>query len=160
MKYLSIIIFTLISINAAAEEKIGNKVQFASENDKIMNDVMSRAKSTLDNFFSIHKNPPKGAEDFKLKVMVSDGSGVEHFWFTPFKEVEGGFAGVLQNEPTTIKSMEYGNVYAFKRSQITDWGYVLNSKQIGSFTVCALFESMDKETVLTYKNDYGFVCDS
>jgi uncharacterized protein YegJ (DUF2314 family) len=118
------------------------------------------ARRKLSEFFKTVKNPPSGASDFKLKIMVSDDSGVEHLWFSPFKEIEGGYAGVLVNEPEVIKSMEYGKVYAFKESQITDWGYVLNGKQVGSYTVCVLFKSMDKSVVEQYKRDYGFECGS
>lgn len=143
-----------------ADDKIDDQVVFVSEEDKRMNAAINKAKSTLAEFFDVVKKSPEGTSGFKLKIMVSDEAGVEHLWFSPFKEIEGGFAGVLVNEPGVIRSMEYGQVYAFKRSQITDWGYVHNGKQIGSFTVCALFETMDKEIVARYKNDHGFVCES
>lgn len=112
-----------------------------------MNLAIAEAKRTLDDFLALSKKPPAGATNFKLKVMLSDDSGVEHFWFIPFKEIKGGFAGVLANAPSVIKSVTAGKVYAFKREQITDWGYELNGKQIGSFTVCALFKTMPKEDV-------------
>jgi uncharacterized protein YegJ (DUF2314 family) len=80
-------------------------------------------------------------------------SGLSHS-----KELEGGFAGVLANEPSTVTSMQHGEVYTFTRKQITDWDYVLDGEQHGSFTVCALFQFMDKDLVQTYKDDHGFVC--
>ena len=153
-------IFIFISLSTNAEDKIEDQVRFVSEQDKAMNEAIANARSKLNEFFDAAKNPPKGAEEFRLKVMVSDENGVEHFWFSPFKEVNGGYAGVLNNEPNIIKSMKYGEVYAFKQSQITDWGYVLNGKQVGSFTVCVLFKTMDKEVVDLYKKDYGFECNS
>lgn len=92
--------------------------------------------------------------------MVADENGVEHFWFTPFKEMEDGFRGGLANEPSTIRSLQVGEVYGFAQDQITDWGYKLNGKQYGSYTICALFQSMEPEVVERYKKDHGFVCES
>ena len=155
------IVFTLILAAAnicSAADKILDQVQHVSEQDKNMNLAIAQAKSTLDDFLAVSRKPPDGASNFKLKVMLSDENGVEHFWFIPFKEIKGGFSGVLANNPEVIQSVTAGQVYSFQRDQITDWGYELNGKQIGSFTVCALFKTMPKEEVIRYKKDYGFVC--
>ena len=153
-------LFLLLPFIAIADEKIGDQIRYVDEQDKAMSEAIQKAKNQLDGFLEIAENPPIGASDFKLKVMISDSNGVEHLWFTPFKEIEGGYAGVLANEPGVIKSAEYGRPYAFKRDQITDWGYVRDGKQIGSFTICALFKTMNKDLVEQYKNDHGFTCNS
>lgn len=59
----------------------------------------------------------------------------------------------------TVRSFTEGKVYAFKRDQISDWGYQLNGKQIRSYTVCVLFKTMPRDEVARYKRDYGFVCE-
>jgi hypothetical protein len=64
---------------------------------------------------------------------------------------QGGFAGVLANDPSVIKSVSAGKVYAFKREQISDWGYQQDGKQFGSFTVCAMFKTMPADDVARYK---------
>ena len=160
MKRALFLLMLALSFNTFAEDKIDDQVLFISEQDKAMNSAIAEARRRLGEFFAIAKNPPAGAEGFKLKVMVSDDSGVEHLWFSPFKEIEGGYAGVLVNEPNIIESMKHGEVYAFRESQITDWGYVLNGKQIGSYTVCVLFKTMEKSVVEQYKRDHGFDCGS
>lgn len=160
MRYFLAIACLVASIAAQAEEnKVGDQVYMAAASDKAMNTAIAHARETLDQFLAIAKDPPPGASDFKLKVMVSDTKGVEHLWFRPFKEIKGGFAGVLADDPEVIQSMESGKVYGFRREQITDWGYTQNGKQKGSFTVCVLFQSMNKVTVERYKHDYGFECD-
>lgn len=158
MKLLILTLVLFPCLVLASEEKIGDKTVNVSEENRVMNAAIAEARRTLDQFLRIHKNPPQGASNFKLKVMLSDDSGVEHVWFSPFKEIEGGFSGVLVNEPSVVKSVEYGKVYAFKREQITDWGYVLDDVQYGSYTVCALFKFMDKRIVEQYKKDHGFIC--
>ena len=150
----------VISNPCAATDKIGDRTVKVSEQDKNMNLAIAEARRTLDDFLALSKKPPEGASNFKLKVKLSDEGGVEHFWFIPFEETKDGFAGVLANDPQVIKSVVAGKVYAFKREQITDWGYELNGKQIGSFTVCALFKSMPKADVARYKKDHGFVCEN
>lgn len=157
-KLLFALILGFVSLSAFGE-KIADQIQFVSEEDTNMNLAIAEAKSTLDDFLAISRSPPPDAKNFKLKVMLSDESGVEHFWFTPFKEIDEGFAGVLANDPQLIRSVTAGKVYGFKREQITDWGYELNGKQLGSYTVCALFKTMPKDEVSRYKQDYGFVCE-
>ncbi len=148
----------LASTLSLADEKIGDQVRRIGGEDREMLEAIKHARSTLGGFLEIEKNPSKGSENFRLKVMLSDENGVEHLWFTPFKKIKGGFAGVLANNPETVKSVEFGKVYAFKQEQITDWGYELNGKQVGSFTICVLFKSMDPEAVKRYKKDHGFEC--
>lgn len=143
-----------------ADDKIADQAQMVSIQDKNMAVAIEKARSTLDSFLALSRNPPSGATGFKLKVMMADDNGVEHFWMSPFKEVNSGFAGILMNEPKVVKSVEWGKAYAFKREQISDWGYESDGKQMGSFTVCALFKAMPKDDVARYKKDYGFTCEN
>ncbi len=156
---LRCLVLTLCLTAHAEAQKIDDQTRLISGQDRAMNAAIAEARKTLDEFLALAKNPPQGASGFKIKAMVSDENGIEHLWFSPFKEVAGGFAGVLVNEPTIIKSMKYGSVYGIRREQITDWGYVQDGKQKGSFTVCALFLTMDKVTVERYKSDHGFECE-
>ncbi|MDN3639080.1 DUF2314 domain-containing protein [Simiduia curdlanivorans] len=160
MKKILFTILCLFSISVFSEEKIGDQIRYADESDREMNEAISRARSELSEFFKVAESPPNDADEFKLKVMVSDESGVEHLWFSPFKKIEGGYAGVLVNQPGVVQSMAYGEVYAFKKDQITDWGYVFNGKQVGSYTICVLFKTMPVNVVEQYKNDHGFDCKS
>ncbi len=159
MKYLILISVFIFSLSVFSEEKIDDQTVFVSETDRAMNLAIEKAQRTLNDFLKIARNPPQGTGGFKLKVKVVDDNGIEHLWFSPFKEIEGGFAGLLVNQPQAINSMSYGEVYAFKKEQITDWGYVKDGIQIGSFTVCALFKTMEKEIVDRYKKDHGFRCE-
>jgi uncharacterized protein YegJ (DUF2314 family) len=149
----------IVSNPCAATDKINDRTVKVSAQDKNMTLAITEARRTLDAFLALSKKHPEGASNFKLKVMLSDEGGVEHFWFIPFEETKDGFAGVLANDPLVIKSVVAGKVYTFKREQISDWGYELNGKQIGSFTVCALFKTMPKADVARYKKDHGFVCE-
>lgn len=54
--------------------------------------------------------------------------------------------------------MAAGDTIPFQRADISDWGYVQDGKQKGSFTVCVLFRRMPSEEVERYRTDYGFEC--
>jgi len=128
------------------------------QGDKDMNAAIEKARTTLDDFLKVFKDQPAGTSDFRLKVKITDSNGSEHFWVMPFKQVGKGFEGVIDNEPDIVESVEAGETYKFSRADITDWGYVKNGKQVGSFTVCAMFKSMSKAQVKHYRTEYGFEC--
>ena len=153
------VLVALTSFCAFAQHaKVGDHVRNVAADDPAMTAAIAKARSTLDEFLAIAKDPPAGASGFKIKVMVTESAGVEHLWFTPFEQRGDAFVGVLANDPQVITSMMAGEVYEVRRDQVTDWGYVLDGKQKGSFTVCALFETMDPATVELYRRDHGFEC--
>ena len=160
MKTLVFAALLAASSTVFAQERIGDQTRYISDSDRDMSTAIAEARRTLDQFLALSRKPPAGASGFKLKVMLPHASGHEHVWMTPFKETPTGFAGVLANTPDRAKSFKAGEVYAFTRDQISDWGYELNGKQMGSYTVCVLFKSMPKDDVARYKRDYGFVCES
>lgn len=57
-----------------------------------------------------------------------------------------------------VKNVRHGQQISFVRSDISDWGYVRNGKQVGSFTVCAMMRHAPKEQSDYYRKTYGFEC--
>jgi uncharacterized protein YegJ (DUF2314 family) len=158
-RHLSSIAILLCTLNAyAGGNKIGDQVRNVSGEDKVMNAAIAQARATFDSFLKVARNPPPGTSAFRIKARVSDEHGNEYLWFMPFREIDGGFAGVLANDPQLITSLKPGSTYGIRREQITDWGYVQDGKQKGSFTVCALFHTMERKQVERYKRDHGFEC--
>lgn len=158
-KILAVFLVAIISNQLYAETSREDEIVWAKEDDPEMNKAITQARSTLDSFLSKHKKNPSNIDTYKLKVMVSDSNGVEHFWVLPFKNLgNDNFEGIIANEPRVVRSVENGELINFKRNKITDWGYVQDGKQIGSYTVCALFKSMPKEQVKYYVENHGFEC--
>lgn len=149
---------SLINVSYAQKSKMDDQTVMIDGQNQEMNAAIAQARATLDDFLKLAKKPPKGADGFKLKVMVVDGDSTEHLWVTPFRQERKGFSGVIVNEPELVSSVKYGEKYAFTRDQISDWGYSLDGKQKGSYTVCVLFKNMPPEAVQSYKDDYGFEC--
>lgn len=145
-------------IPAAYAGERGDEVVISKNGDTEMQVAREQAHATLESFLKIERERPPGTEGFKLKVRVADGAWTEHFWVQPFKMVGTTFQGVLANEPKYVKTVKQGQVISFTRDDISDWGYVKNGRQVGSFTVCAMFKRMPKEQVEYYRTNYGFDC--
>jgi len=142
----------------APDGKVQDRPVHVSARDKEMNEAIDRARATLDGFLKIYAHPPRGADDFRLKVKVTDANGSEHLWIEPFKITASGFSGVVSNVPDTVESVAEGDTIEFQRGEITDWGYVQDGKQKGGFTVCVMFKHMGKDEADAYRRDYGFEC--
>jgi uncharacterized protein YegJ (DUF2314 family) len=149
--------FTLVAA-VYANEKAQDRTVLIKNQDQEMNAAIAKAQTTLDDFLKVNKNPPQGASGFKLKVLISDSNGSEHMWVTPFREIGGAFVGILADEPVFVRSVTNGQKLTFQRKDISDWGYVQDGKQKGSFTVCVVFKHMPPAEVQRYKDDYGFEC--
>jgi uncharacterized protein YegJ (DUF2314 family) len=157
MRLIWILLITVFPVISWSAPKDDHTVSIGAE-DEEMNAAIARAQASLDEFLKIARSPPAGASEFKLKVRIHDSHGTEHMWVTPFKQTTDGFTGVLADEPETVVSVENGQRLDFTRAQVSDWGYVLNGKQKGSFTVCVLFKHMPSGEVEQYRRDYGFEC--
>jgi uncharacterized protein YegJ (DUF2314 family) len=150
--------FALSAPVLPARAQSDDKVVSVAGDDPDMVAAIKQAREGLDAFLALSKAPPKGTEGYKLKVMVRDGSKVEHFWVTPFHTTKNGFEGILANNPETVTNVTAGQNLKFTRKDISDWGYTRNDRQVGSYTVCVLFKKMTKEEADFYRNNYGFDC--
>lgn len=135
-----------------------DEVVLVGTNDPTMVAAIRAARASLDRFLATAAAPPPGTSEFRLKVMVRDGGGTEHFWVSPFRVTPGGFEGTLANSPRVVRNVRAGQLYRFTRDEISDWGYLRDGRQVGSFTVCALFPSMPRDQAEYYRRNHGFDC--
>lgn len=144
--------------SALAQERTPDQVVRVPNSDRDMIEAIANAQATLDEFLVTWKASPTGTSGFKLKVRIQDEGKSEHFWVAPFREDGERFVGILANSPKVVKNVKEGQAIRFSRVDISDWGYVKDGKQVGSFTVCALFKIMPKAQADAYRRDYGFTC--
>jgi uncharacterized protein YegJ (DUF2314 family) len=140
------------------QQRDENEIVFVRERDPEMVAAIRQARAGLDEFLKLAEKPPTDVSGLKLKVMVSDQNGTEHFWVSPFQSVGDKFEGTLANEPRVVRSVRNGQLIAFTRGEISDWGYVRNGRQVGSFTVCVLLRKVPKEQADFYRKNHGFDC--
>lgn len=148
----------LAAVTAVAAAPIKDQTVMVSTDDAEMARAISTARKSLDDFLKLAGHPPQGASGFKLKVQLRDGDQSEHMWITPFRQEHDGFTGVVANDPDLIKNVSNGQRISFGRSEISDWGYVQDGKQKGSFTVCVVLKHLPKAEAQRYRQDYGFEC--
>ena len=159
MKHLLAILLVIVSAGALGQApRDENEVVYVGTTDPDMIEAIKRARESLDDFLRLASNPVASTTGYKLKVMVRDGSDVEHFWVIPFQQTQDGFTGVLANESRTVRNVRGGQTISFSRADISDWGYIKDGRQIGSFTVCVLFNKMPKEQADYYRKNHGFDC--
>lgn len=154
---LILVSLAALTVPVAGQER-KDEVVVTPTGDAEMEAARRHAQATLDSFLEIERQKPAGTSAFKLKVKISQGEYAEHFWVQPFRAVGSAFEGVLANEPRYVKTVRIGQVVKFERADITDWGYAKDGRQVGSFTVCALFKRMPKEQADYYRKNHGFDC--
>jgi len=121
-----------------------------------MTAAVSKAKQTVDEFLRAKANRPEGATGFTVKVLFVDGTTKEHMWVMPFRaSSNSGYEGILQNDPMQLRNLRRGSQVSFSKDQITDWGYILNGKSKGYFTVCVLI-AKSPQLRKNYEEQSGF----
>lgn len=152
------------SAMVCAQERIGEpqgettERAFLGITDPEMLGAIAQARASLDQFLELAEHPEPGMSVFKMKVVIRDGENIEFFWVTPFRRAEDGFEGVLANEPDFVRNVRLGETIRFTRDDVTDWGYVRNGRQVGSFTSCVLFKYLQPQLVDYLRRTNGFDC--
>jgi uncharacterized protein YegJ (DUF2314 family) len=144
--------------SAQAVDPSPDKTLIVSPDDPEMAVATATALARLDEFLALAEAPPAGTERFKLKVKIPDGNVTEHLWVIPFRRTSTGFVGIVANEPEEVRTVVYGQNIEFGRDDISDWGYMRNGRQVGSFTVCVMLTRMSKEDAEEMRQQYGFDC--
>lgn len=97
------------------------------ETDPAMAAAISEAHATLPLFLTHSLDADgKSIEGMAIKVGMPTEPGsrnsVEHIWITPFaRRADGGFIGLLANEPAQIGDLFLGDQVSFREDMISDW---------------------------------------
>jgi uncharacterized protein YegJ (DUF2314 family) len=154
----TLLAIALLSSLGFAQKRDENEIVLIGEKDLEMIAAIRHARSGLDVFLKLAETPSSDISRPKLKVMVRDENGTEHFWVSPFRSKGEKFEGILANEPRIVRSVRNGQLIGFTHEDISDWGYVKNGRQVGSFTVCAMLKKVPKEQADYYRKNHGFDC--
>lgn len=125
-------------------------VILVEDENKAMQQAIKNARNSLDYFLKLAATPAAGSSTYSLKVAIRDGEHVEHMWLTPFKQQDGKFVGMVNNDPRYVKNVKLGQPHSFTRDKISDWMYRKDGKLHGGFTTRALFAKMPKSQVDAY----------
>lgn len=156
--FLVAVVFAFTCSAVFPQKRDHNEIIRVPSDDRLMNEAIAKAQATLEQFLSVWRSKSSDTSDFRLKVRVWDGPNAEHFWVAPFRPAQSGFEGILANEPRLVKNVRNGQKISFRREDISDWGYVRDGKQVGSFTVCVMLKTAPTDQSDYYRKNYGFDC--
>lgn len=117
-----------------------------------MNAAIAKARATLPEFYKHWQKPGPGEEHFCLKLRITDGAKIEHFWLADIKGTPGHLTGVVGNEPEEVHTVKMYETIPIPDADISDWMYYRNGKVVGNLTVRALFKEMSPEDVKKMKS--------
>lgn len=113
--------------------------------DKEVDEAISKARESLDHFWSVYDSPKEGEANFSLKVKVQDSNGnVEHLWAIDLKKDNGKIFGTIDNDPKQVKTLTRGQKIEIADKDIVDWMYRKNGKIYGGYTIRVLVNRIPK----------------
>lgn len=131
---------------------------YFTDDDHEMLAAIAKAQASLHEFLKVHANPPKGADDFRVKVKFRFENGYEPLWVIPFTYTGGSFRGTLSDTVHFVKTVRGGQEVKFEQTDISDWGYAYQNKNLGHFTTCAVLARESPEEARAMIEAYGFDC--
>lgn len=129
------------SMSFAAEDKV-----IAVEgDDPAMNAAIDKARSTLDEFWRKLSNPKPNEKNFSVKLKLTDGSNVEHFWCGSIEGDAQSATCIINNDPQTVKTVQAGQRIPIESDVVSDWMYMRDDKIVGGQTVRILLNYMSSD---------------
>jgi uncharacterized protein (TIGR03067 family) len=130
---------------AVAEEQQPPPVKVAAE-DPRMAAAIADARANMEGFLAALANPLPSQRSFSVKVAIKDGDRTEHLWLAPIRLENGQFVGRVNNEPTIVKTVKFGEEISVAKGDISDWIYIDDQKMVGGYTARALMSAADEPT--------------
>jgi uncharacterized protein YegJ (DUF2314 family) len=165
MKRILTLVFAFLwgdaNSQSVAESIEKDEIVHMEDEAPAMRKAFEVARSSLDDFLKLAKDPPDHYSSFALKVAVSQSGNTEYFWVTDFKaKGSAQFTGEINNEPRLVNTVKLGQRYTFTRTQIVDWIYMdeAEQKMMGNFTMCALLTQESKEEAEQIRQQYKLDC--
>jgi uncharacterized protein YegJ (DUF2314 family) len=142
-----------------ADKARRDEVARVARGDPDMEAAFRAARASLQDFLKLARAPRTGMSQFALKVKIDEGDTTEFFWVAPFREVDNGFSGIVNNTPATVHSVSFGQRITFAADDVFDWMYVDRGVMKGNFTACALLKHEAPSEAEAMRKDYGLTCE-
>ena len=115
-----------------------------------MEAAIARARSEVDVF--IAEMSKGNGTDFAVKAAIQDKEDTEHFWLTDIVYRNGGFEGVIGNEPGIVTNVKSGQKWTVKKSEISDWMFMRDGKMYGNYTMRPLLKTLPEEEAAKFRS--------
>jgi uncharacterized protein YegJ (DUF2314 family) len=147
---LALLIFlapcTATEVVAAADDP----TVLVSATDPEMNAAIAKARASLGTFWREYESPEPDVTGFSLKVKISDGNMVEHFWLIDIKRDGDKLSGTINNDPEYVHTVKIGERYEFTDSDISDWMFTRRGKVVGNETARVLIKRLPTDEARQY----------
>ncbi len=149
--FLAALLFASIGFVSCSKSSQKDPLISVEDNDVEMNAAIAKARETLPKFWAAFEHPGPGQENFSLKVKITDGKQVEHFWTDHVEKKEGKIFASIDNDPELVHNVKLGDHIEVPEADISDWFYLQDGKMVGNYTIRALFKHMSPEEAAKYK---------
>jgi uncharacterized protein YegJ (DUF2314 family) len=119
-----------------------DKTIAVGEDDPEMNAAIEKARKSLETFWQTRANPSQGEQSFTLKLALTDGENVEHFWCAQIEGDATDATCAINNEPQSVMTVKFGDRVKVEESKISDWMYIRNERIVGGQTIRVLLKSL------------------
>jgi uncharacterized protein YegJ (DUF2314 family) len=160
---LVLLLISLLSISCVTLEtfltgEVGNFIHVVSD-DSEMNTAIQRARDTLPLFIAEFQDPQPDQTEFSLKVRFpyDDGENWEHLWVSDLTYSEGGFTGLVWNEPLRVRNLHLGDEVRVDPADISDWIIIEDGKMLGGFTIYAIRDKLPEHKREEFESEIGFI---
>jgi uncharacterized protein YegJ (DUF2314 family) len=120
-----------------------DKVISVPADDIEMNHAMAKARGSLPQFWADFANPLDGKDYFALKLKITDGENVEHFWCDQIERNEQATC-VINNDAQSVATVKLGDRVTVEPDNISDWMIRKDGKIYGAQTLRVLLPKLDK----------------
>ena len=133
--------------SARSEEAVQprDEVILFDANDPAMNAAIKKARGSLPDFWRKFAAPGPGMSDFSLKLGISDGKMVEHFWCSDIQGDKRKATCAIANVPRNVFTVSEGQTVDVDPAIISDWMYRRDGKIVGGQTIRVMVTKMNPE---------------
>ena len=151
---LSVIFATTLAADvcpAAFAEEEPDKVVLFAESDPQMNAAVSKARSSLQEFWDRLSSPAANEDGFSLKIAIGENSATEHFWCNDIVGDAMKATCAIANDPQVVKSVSFGQRIVVEPDRISDWMYRLSGKIKGGETIRVMLPKLSRDEAEYYR---------
>jgi uncharacterized protein YegJ (DUF2314 family) len=113
-----------------------------SADDPQMNRAKAKARTTVGTFIAALRSPRPARAGFSIKLPITDGDQVEHFWLRDVRYDGTVFHGLIDNDPEMVTTVKFGQPVTVRPANISDWMYVDHGILVGGYTVRVFRDSL------------------
>lgn len=163
MKYFLFFVFaTSLHLTSFGQQDVIERegepdIYNTDSDDAEMNEAIDQSRATFKDFSAAFDNRKPTQAYFSIKMAFPTETGSEHIWLSDVTKTKETFYGKIDNLPTEVTSVQFGQIIEIDPSKISDWFYVDNGKLIGGLTIRVVRDRMTPEERKQFDEEYGVI---